>query len=138
METGDRYPRVGESGHSVPSGDTIDSFRIGFRWYWLSGPNDSGREGRGETGEPRLRWGAGIVGISVLGCWRWWDFGIDVDECWARPAWWGSTMELNRVYGVVVGTSRISHSCKNRSKGILEDWLENGKTCTDHSAPEGD
>lgn len=72
IETGEKVPRVGESGYEVSTGDNVDSDprgRAGIRyasgtapaegkWYWLSGPNDSGRcdgDGSGERGAPRAK-----------------------------------------------------------------------------------
>ena len=74
-ETGERWPRVGESGHEVPRGDTIASASVGWcwgwwcaaavsgrgSWDWLREANQSTRGGRGKRGMSR--------GWFLFGCW---------------------------------------------------------------------
>ncbi len=65
IETGERCPRVGESGQSAASGDTTgcSSGSVGY-WCWLREVDDSGRDGeRGETG------GGEEGGVGGLGTW---------------------------------------------------------------------
>ena len=86
METGERYPKVGESGRSAPRGEIVGVGWTGIWcwdcclgmlgwWYWLRGPNvslrdESGERGErgetGETGEPMSLW---FRGILVVGGW---------------------------------------------------------------------
>ncbi len=68
IETGERYPRVGESGQSAARGETTgwSSGWAGY-WCWLRGADDSGRDGeRGETGERGGRWGWGVGDMGAI------------------------------------------------------------------------
>ena len=78
IETGDRKPRVGESGFSVPKGETDSGCEDFLLWrsqfgrmkwgYWLGELRDRGREGlMGEIGEERRRGereGGGMIGMD--------------------------------------------------------------------------
>ena len=71
IETGERCPRVGESGQSAASGETIgcSSGSVGY-WCWLREVDDSGRDGeRGETGEMAGRWGRSVGDMGAIDCW---------------------------------------------------------------------
>ena len=107
IETGERCPRVGESGHSAVSGETIGSFGWVRYWCWglcarviaagardwFSGAKDSGwddgRGERGEMGEPGV-WFVGDIGW--VGCWKCLLVQKRLLLTVSRPAWkisWG-------------------------------------------------